>query len=92
MNYLRRYTTTTQTIESKWEATEGLDPFSFGYNAATPASKYKTPQQVVHSLVDIVSKNGNYLLDIGPKVGSLFLSLLLTYLQCHTGGRLRSSK
>ena len=28
---------------------------------------YKTPEQIVHDLVDIVSKNGNLLLNIGPR-------------------------
>jgi len=50
----------------KWESNMGLDPYSYGYNRATPDSAYLSPQSVVTSLVDIVSKNGNFLLDIGP--------------------------
>ncbi|TDL23967.1 glycoside hydrolase [Rickenella mellea] len=61
------YTTYAATTVKKWESNEGLDPFSYGYNAQTQPSQYKTPTQVIHSLVDITSKNGNYLLDIGPK-------------------------
>lgn len=61
------YTTYDQIVTAKWESSRGLDPFSYGYNAQTPDEKYMTTEEVVHSLVDIVSKNGNFLLDIGPK-------------------------
>ncbi|EIW76353.1 glycoside hydrolase family 29 protein [Coniophora puteana RWD-64-598 SS2] len=50
----------------KWETSEGMDPSSYGYNRATPASAYKNGTAIVQTLVDIVSKNGNYLLDVGP--------------------------
>ncbi|MEO3841389.1 alpha-L-fucosidase [Streptomyces sp. B22F1] len=55
------------TVVAKWEASRGLDPRSYGYNAETPDDAYMTTEEVVHSLVDIVSKNGNFLLDIGPR-------------------------
>ena len=51
----------------KWESNLGMDPYSYGYNRATPVDAYITPDSIVTSLIDIVSKNGNFLLDIGPK-------------------------
>ncbi|KAK7046728.1 glycoside hydrolase [Favolaschia claudopus] len=51
---------------AKWESSEGMDPFSYGLNTATNASQYKNGSTIVQTLVDIVSKNGNFLLDIGP--------------------------
>jgi alpha-L-fucosidase len=60
------YTTYPNTVIEKWESSRGLDPFSYGINRATPDDQYMTAEQVVQSLVDIVSKNGNFLLDIGP--------------------------
>jgi alpha-L-fucosidase len=50
----------------KWESNLGMDPFSYGYNRATPAAQYLNASSIVTSLVDIVSKNGNFLLDVGP--------------------------
>jgi alpha-L-fucosidase len=55
------------TTQAKWETSRGIDPHSYGYNAATPPSAYATPQALVSELVDVVSKNGNFLLDIGPR-------------------------
>ncbi|KAJ7142230.1 glycoside hydrolase family 29 protein [Mycena epipterygia] len=51
---------------SSWESSEGMDPFSYGLNSATNASQYKNGTTIVQTLVDIASKNGNFLLDIGP--------------------------
>ncbi|KAF8177465.1 glycoside hydrolase family 29 protein [Mycena galopus ATCC 62051] len=51
---------------TSWESSEGMDPFSYGLNTATNASQYKNGTTIVQTLVDIVAKNGNFLLDIGP--------------------------
>ncbi|KIK92770.1 glycoside hydrolase family 29 protein [Paxillus rubicundulus Ve08.2h10] len=50
----------------RWETNEGMDPDSYGYNTATNASEYKNGTTIIQTLVDVVSKNGNYLLDVGP--------------------------
>lgn len=61
------YTTYSSAQRHKWESNAGMDPYSYGYNAQTPAESYMNASTIVYTLVDIVAKNGNFLLDIGPK-------------------------
>ena len=60
------YATYSSTVTKKWESNRGLDPFSYGYNQATADSEYMSAKQIVDTLADVVSKNGNLLLNIGP--------------------------
>jgi alpha-L-fucosidase len=53
--------------KDKWETCDSLDPFSWGYNRNLKESDYMTPNQVVDYLVDVVSKNGNLIINIGPR-------------------------
>ncbi|MEV6170785.1 alpha-L-fucosidase [Streptomyces sp. NPDC051954] len=84
------YTTYANTVVAKWEASRGLDPRSYGYNQATPDDAYMTAEEVVHSLVDIVSKNGNFLLDIGPRADGTIPEIMQTRLR-ETGRWLRTN-
>jgi len=60
------YTTFTQIPKDKWESTRGIGN-SFGYNQFETSADYLSTKELVHLLIDIVSKNGNLLLNIGPK-------------------------
>jgi alpha-L-fucosidase len=66
---------------TKFEASRGIDPFSYGYNSATPDSAYATAEELVRQLVDIVSKNGNLLLDIGPRSDGTIPEIMQTRLR-----------
>jgi alpha-L-fucosidase len=49
----------------KWEACRGLG-FSFGYNRNETAADMLSPAELIRSFVDVVSKNGNLLINVGP--------------------------
>jgi alpha-L-fucosidase len=54
-----------QITPKKWESCRGIG-FSFGYNRNEGPLQMISREELVCSLVDIVSKNGNLLLNIGP--------------------------
>jgi len=64
-----------------WEACRGLDPDSFGYNKFTPDDQYLNASGIVQTVVDIVAKNGNLLLDIGPKSDGTIPDIMATNLR-----------
>ncbi|MFW9882501.1 MAG: alpha-L-fucosidase [Candidatus Thorarchaeota archaeon] len=53
-------------LEKKWEVTRGIG-WSYGYNRFETEEDYISVKDLIHLFVDIVSKNGNLLLNVGPK-------------------------
>ncbi len=50
----------------KWELCRGLG-FSFGYNQNESDKEILSSEELVHLLIEVVSKGGNLLLNIGPR-------------------------
>ena len=53
------------TKKKKWESNRGIGN-SYGYNKMEKEGDYLTSNDFIKMLVDIVSKNGNLLLNVGP--------------------------
>jgi alpha-L-fucosidase len=48
-----------------WEESRGM-AYSYGYNRAERVDDYRTGRELILVLIDLVSRGGNLLLDIGP--------------------------
>lgn len=48
-----------------WEEGRGIGR-SWGYNRAEGLDDYRSSEELVHFLIDVVSKGGNFVLDVGP--------------------------
>jgi len=60
------YTSYDEIRDKKWECCRGIG-HSFGYNAVEDAEDHMSTEELIHSFVDIVSKNGNLLINVGPR-------------------------
>jgi alpha-L-fucosidase len=63
--YTTEYTSGMQQSEHPWEESRGMG-YSYGYNRMETLKDYHTGRQLVLMLIDLVSRGGNLLLDIGP--------------------------
>lgn len=43
-----------------------MDPYSFGYNHETTPDQYASTTSLIHELIQVVARGGNFLLNIGP--------------------------
>ena len=59
------YAVLAEAVPTKWESCRGIG-HSFGWNRAETDADLLSVEQLVHLLVDVVSKNGNLLLNVGP--------------------------
>jgi alpha-L-fucosidase len=74
------YATLPAATDYKWESTRGLG-YSFGYNQLEGEAQALAPARLIHEFVDVVSKNGNLLLNLGPMADGTLPPLQVERLQ-----------
>lgn len=62
----REYRHIPEKLDYPWEATRGLG-YSFGYNQAETDQESLSGAELIRLLVDVVAKNGNLLINVGPR-------------------------
>jgi len=62
----REYRHVEDIVEQPWESTRGLG-YSFGYNQSEGPEHSLSGAALIRLLVDVVSKNGNLLINVGPR-------------------------
>ncbi len=68
----------------KWEACRGIGN-SFGYNSGEGPEQTIGEAELIHLLIDIVSKNGNLLLNVGPMADGTIPQIQLDRLEALGG-------
>jgi len=63
--YTTEYAAGMKDASHPWEESRGM-AYSYGYNRAENLDDYKTGREFIMVLCDLVSRGGNFLLDIGP--------------------------
>ncbi|GAA4896067.1 alpha-L-fucosidase [Tessaracoccus lubricantis] len=76
----REYTHVGETLPHPWEACRGLGQ-SFGYNRVEDEHASMSGAELIAYLVDVVAKNGNLLINVGPRADGTIPELQLRALE-----------